>query len=147
VGERISEATPAADQAWDVNTGLYGNYPSGREAAFAAHDATNAAPENQPKGNSMQSPNEDKNEERCWLRDRIAAAIVHTVSADYPTWTESLALADVVIQELGLVRDPFGAPDPFGTFTFHRYVTKWVLTPGPASGPLDLEQRQAYNSS
>jgi hypothetical protein len=36
------------------------------------------------------------------LRTRIAQVLVHTVSVDYPTWDESLALADAVIRELKL---------------------------------------------
>lgn len=36
------------------------------------------------------------------LRTRIAAVLHSSVSVDYPTWDESLVLADAVIRELRL---------------------------------------------
>lgn len=56
------------------------------------------------------------------LRSRIAAVLVSSVSVDYPTWDESLVLADAVIAELGLEPQPHPGPD----YQFHRWVTDWV---------------------
>ncbi len=62
------------------------------------------------------------------LRTRIAQVLVHTVSVDYPTWDESLALADAVIRELGLQphlakRIINGKPDQW----VRRHVTDWEI--------------------
>jgi len=52
------------------------------------------------------------------LRDRIAAAVERGISDTGPG--DFGAVADAVIAELGLIRDPFS------TVAFHRYVTKWA---------------------
>jgi hypothetical protein len=55
------------------------------------------------------------------LRDRIAAVVSeryrHDPTNDAAGWAANLA--DAVIRELGLIRDPFS------TVAFCRYVTQW----------------------
>jgi len=52
------------------------------------------------------------------LRTRIAAVVADTMNGTPPERWDFL-LADKIIAELGLVRDPFS------TVAFHRYVTQW----------------------
>jgi hypothetical protein len=54
------------------------------------------------------------------LRTRIAAAVVSVIGNTLGSGTElGLDVADAVIRELGLIRDPFS------TVAFCRYVTQW----------------------
>ena len=51
------------------------------------------------------------------LNERVAMALARAVLDGKTTLVE---LADAVIRELGLIRDPFS------TVAFHRYVTQWA---------------------
>lgn len=61
------------------------------------------------------------------LRDQIARVVVRRLSDDFPTWGESLILADALIRELGLKRA--SRPSDYGHVNYpqgYQYITDWI---------------------